>query len=108
MTKAQIWGVGDGVGSTTGGNGGYSSGSFIAAAMGCTSNGVDLFEDGRFEPVPGDAEAVKLTVYACNAQAVTCDSTNFTAGDGNGPASPFPLFGIMFSQSIRRQRRDSR
>ncbi|MDO9285354.1 MAG: pilus assembly PilX N-terminal domain-containing protein [Aquabacterium sp.] len=40
-----------------------------------------------FEAVPGDAEAVKLTVYACNAQAVACDSTNFTAGDGNARLS---------------------
>lgn len=40
-----------------------------------------------FEPVAGDAEAVKLTVYACNAQMATCDSTNFTAGDGNARLS---------------------
>ncbi len=40
-----------------------------------------------FEAVAGDPEAVKLTVYACNAQAATCDSTNFTAGDGNARLS---------------------
>lgn len=40
-----------------------------------------------FEPVAGDAEAVKLTVYACNAQAPACDSTNFTVGDGNARLS---------------------
>ncbi|MES2715250.1 MAG: pilus assembly PilX N-terminal domain-containing protein [Pseudomonadota bacterium] len=40
-----------------------------------------------FEAVAGDAEAVKLTVYACNAQAASCDSTNFTAGDGNARLS---------------------
>ena len=40
-----------------------------------------------FEPVAGDLEAVKLTVYACNAQVAACDSTNFTAGDGNARLS---------------------
>ncbi|MBI5258735.1 MAG: hypothetical protein HY855_19680 [Burkholderiales bacterium] len=36
-----------------------------------------------FEAVAGDAEAVKLTVYACSAQAGSCASTNFAAADGN-------------------------
>ena len=40
-----------------------------------------------FEAVAGDPEAVKLTVHACNAQAATCSSTNFTAGDGNARLS---------------------
>jgi len=45
VTSARIWGVGDGVGSTVGGNGGYTSGSFIATAMGCTTSGVELYEE---------------------------------------------------------------
>jgi Tfp pilus assembly protein PilX len=40
-----------------------------------------------FEAVAGDAESVKLTVYACNAQAAACDSTNFTQGDGSARLS---------------------
>jgi hypothetical protein len=40
-----------------------------------------------FEAVTGDPEAVKLTVYACNAQAPACDSANFTVGDGNARLS---------------------
>lgn len=40
-----------------------------------------------FEAVAGEPEAVKLTVHACNAQAVACDSTNFQAGDGNARVS---------------------
>lgn len=37
-TIAQLWPVGDGVGSTTGGNGGYASGSSIRTIMAATSN----------------------------------------------------------------------
>jgi hypothetical protein len=37
-TVAQLWPVGDGVGSTTGGNGGYASGSSIRTIMAATSN----------------------------------------------------------------------
>lgn len=37
-TIAQLWPIGDGVGSTTGGNGGYASGSSIRTIMAATSN----------------------------------------------------------------------
>jgi Tfp pilus assembly protein PilX len=40
-----------------------------------------------FEAVAGDAEAVKVTVYACNAQAAACSSTNFATSDGNARLS---------------------
>lgn len=36
-----------------------------------------------FEAVAGDPEAVKVTAYACNAQAAACNSTNFGASDGH-------------------------
>lgn len=36
-----------------------------------------------FEAVPGDADAVKVTSYACSAQAAACSSTNFASADGN-------------------------
>jgi hypothetical protein len=45
-TSAQIWTIGDGVGSTAEGNGGYSSGSNIATIMGMTSSTIDTFEAG--------------------------------------------------------------
>lgn len=40
-----------------------------------------------FEAVPGDAEAVKLTAWACPAQAASCSSTNFAAADGSARLS---------------------
>jgi hypothetical protein len=43
-TSAQIWAIGDGVGSTAEGNGGYSSGSNIATIMGMSSGAINLFE----------------------------------------------------------------
>ena len=36
-----------------------------------------------FEAVPGDDEAVKVTAYACSAQAATCASTTFENAEGN-------------------------
>lgn len=40
-----------------------------------------------FEAVAGDPEAVKLTVWGCNAQTPACSSTNFNVGDGNARLS---------------------
>ena len=45
ITTAQIWPIGDGVGSTTVGNGGYSSGSTVRNFMGWTSSSVELLDD---------------------------------------------------------------
>ncbi len=46
VTSAQLWPVGDGVGSTSGGNGGYSSGSFIRSILGMSStSGVTLLDE---------------------------------------------------------------
>ena len=36
-----------------------------------------------FEAVPGDTESVKVTAYACSAQASACNSSNFASADGN-------------------------
>jgi Tfp pilus assembly protein PilX len=36
-----------------------------------------------FEAVAGDADSVKITSYACSAQAGACSSTNFASADGN-------------------------
>ena len=40
-----------------------------------------------FEPVAGVTDAVKVTAYACTAQAATCASTNFAAASGNARLS---------------------
>jgi hypothetical protein len=40
-----------------------------------------------FEAVPGDVEAVKVTAWACPAQAASCSSTNFASADGNARLS---------------------
>lgn len=46
VTSAQLWPVGDGEGSTSPGNGGYSSGSFIRAILGMSStSGVELLDE---------------------------------------------------------------
>lgn len=46
VTSAQLWPVGDGVGSTSAGNGGYSSGSFIRTILGMSStSGVTLLDE---------------------------------------------------------------
>lgn len=86
VTKAQIWGVGDGVGSTTGGNGGYSSGSFIAAAMGCTSNGVDLFEEDGTTLI----DTVDVTMLAW----LGLSDTNVATGTG---ATALPYEGVNYT-----------
>lgn len=36
-----------------------------------------------FEAVPGDNDAVKITAYACSAQAAACSSTTYADADGN-------------------------
>lgn len=36
-----------------------------------------------FEAVPGDGDSVKVTAYACSAQAATCSSTTYANADGN-------------------------
>lgn len=40
-----------------------------------------------FEAVTGDVEAVRVTSYACSAQASACSSTNFGTADGNARLS---------------------
>jgi Tfp pilus assembly protein PilX len=40
-----------------------------------------------FEPVAGSSDAVRVTAYACTAQAATCSSTNFAAAGGNARLS---------------------
>lgn len=45
ITTAQIWPIGDGVGSTTVGNGGYTSGSTVRNFMGWTSPSVELLDE---------------------------------------------------------------
>jgi Tfp pilus assembly protein PilX len=40
-----------------------------------------------FEAVSGDTEAVKITAYACNAQASACSSSNFASAEGNARLS---------------------
>ena len=40
-----------------------------------------------FEAVAGSTDAVKVTAYACTAQADTCSSTNFSASSGNARLS---------------------
>jgi len=86
VTKAQIWGVGDGVGSTTGGNGGYTSGSFIAAAMGCTSNGVELYEEDGVSLI----DTVDVTMLAW----LGLGDTNVATGTG---ATALPYEGVNYT-----------
>jgi hypothetical protein len=45
IVSAQLWPVGDGVGSTTAGNGGYSSGSTIRNFMSMTSSSIILLDE---------------------------------------------------------------
>lgn len=46
VTSAQLWPIGDGEGSTSAGNGGYSSGSLIRTILGMSStSGVELLDD---------------------------------------------------------------
>ncbi len=40
-----------------------------------------------FEAVPGDLDAVKITAWACPAQAASCSSTNFASADGSARLS---------------------
>lgn len=60
-----------------------SSGSTVANLGSATEPSFTV----AFEAVAGDPEAVKLTVFGCNAQAAACSSTNYTAGDGNARLS---------------------
>jgi len=77
VTKAQIWGVGDGVGSTVAGNGGYSSGSNIATVMGCTSSGVELYEADGTSLI--DTKDVILLSYMGLSDTSTATGTGATA-----------------------------
>lgn len=61
-TSAQIWAIGDGVGSTTEGNGGYNSGSNIATILGTESSAINLFESDGTTPIDGPV-AVTILGY---------------------------------------------
>jgi len=62
VTSAQLWPVGDGVGSTSAGNGGYSSGSFIRTILGMSSTGgVSLLDETGAEAANGLA----VTLVSC-------------------------------------------
>ena len=47
-----------------------------------------------FENVPGDNDAVKVTAWACPAQAETCSSTNFASADGSARMSMVLKLGL--------------
>lgn len=47
-----------------------------------------------FEAVPGQSDAVKVTAWACPAQAATCSSTSFASGDGNARLSVILKLGL--------------
>jgi hypothetical protein len=47
-----------------------------------------------FETVPNDVEAVKVTAWACPAQAASCASTNFASADGNARLSVILKLGL--------------
>lgn len=75
VTSAQLWPVGDGVGSTSAGNGGYSSGSFIRSILGFTStSGVTLLDD------TGGVAATDLAVSLVSCLGVSDAATAVTNG----------------------------
>lgn len=61
VTSAQLWPVGDGVGSTSAGNGGYSSGSLIRDIMGMTSASITLLDETGAEAGSG----LPVTLVSC-------------------------------------------
>jgi hypothetical protein len=62
VTSARLWSIGDGEGSGSAGNGGYSSGSFIRTILGMSStSGVELFNDTGDSLASGQA----VTLVSC-------------------------------------------
>lgn len=62
VTSAQLWPIGDGVGSTSAGNGGYSSGSFIRTILGMSStSGVELLDENGASAGSG----LSITLVSC-------------------------------------------
>jgi hypothetical protein len=89
ITSAQIWPVGDGVGSSSPGNGGYSSGGTIRTFMGLPSSSVNLIDaDGiTFETgipvtlvswlgITDSTTAVTNGAVRLSYEGVTYDGTN--------------------------------
>lgn len=75
VTSAQLWPVGDGVGSTSAGNGGYSSGSFIRTILGMSStSGVSLIDEN------GGVAATDLSVSLVSCLGVADAATAVTNG----------------------------
>jgi len=87
-TRAQIWGVGDGVGSTSAGNGGYDSGSKIATVLAATSDSLDLFDSDNTTDLGVDSDVTILgylglsdaaTAITNGATALPYEGYNYTA-----------------------------
>ncbi len=75
VTSAQLWPIGDGEGSTTAGNGGYSSGSFIRTILGMSStSGVELLDEN------GDSAGSGLAVTLVSCLGVGDAVTAVTNG----------------------------
>ncbi|MBK8092075.1 MAG: hypothetical protein IPK32_08850 [Verrucomicrobiaceae bacterium] len=74
ITSAQVWPVGDGVGSFAAGNGGYASGSLIRNAMGMTSAVTDLLDE------TGTLAAEDLSVSLVSCLGITDANTAVTNG----------------------------
>lgn len=90
-TSAQIWTIGDGVGSTAEGNGGYSSGSNIATIMGMESATVDTFE-ANGAAIEEDISVTFLAWLGLNdaATAITNGATGLTyEGVAYSPAAVY-------------------
>jgi hypothetical protein len=79
-TSAQIWAIGDGVGSTAEGNGGYSSGSNIATILGMESSTVDTFEANGTTAIDTDIPVTILGYLGLSdaSTAITNGATGLT------------------------------
>lgn len=75
VTSAQLWPLADGVGSTSAGNGGYSSGSFIRTILGMSStSGVTLLDEN------GGVGDSNLAVTLVSCLGVSDAATAVTGG----------------------------